>query len=81
MRAGDVVRHEPTGETWVLAWADGRHVCPCGWPVTMALACQCVLLEAATNKQYRDMLRVWAGGEESDPRTRRCRRLLEEVTA
>ena len=43
---GDIVLHRPSGETWVLLRdeRDGR-VWPCGWPISMAEAADCDLIE------------------------------------
>jgi DNA polymerase-3 subunit epsilon len=60
MRAGDTVKHLPSGETWVLAYADGPHVSACGWPESIAQASDCELVEAATDEQHVTMLRKWA---------------------
>lgn len=60
-RAGDVVTHLPTSETWVLAVTKGPDVFPCGWPPTAARARDCVLKRAATDAEYRKMLEDWAG--------------------
>lgn len=58
MRAGDTVRHTPSGEEWVLACdeEDGR-VCPAGWPEATAAAYDCVLLKAASDIERMEMLR------------------------
>lgn len=38
LRSGDVVRHTPSGETWVVATVDGdgEHFRPAGWPYARA---------------------------------------------
>lgn len=57
-RAGDTVRHRPTGETWVLACDQrGADVLPAGWPETLARADDCELLEAANDDERIAMLR------------------------
>lgn len=60
MRAGDVVKHQPTGETWVLACAERDEVYPCGWPETIAKEKDCILVEAGSEKDYREMLESWS---------------------
>jgi len=42
---GDRVRHEPSGEEWILYIVYGSYVVPEGWPPTQALAADCTLLE------------------------------------
>jgi hypothetical protein len=41
---GDRVRHNPTGEEWVLARVYGSYVMPGGWPATHAHAADCTLI-------------------------------------
>lgn len=56
-RAGDTVKHHPTGETWVLATDEERgEVCWAGWPPGYAKASDCTLVEAATEKERLEML-------------------------
>ena len=81
-RAGDHVKHGPTGEEWELA-CDERHgdVMPSGWPSTIAKASDCTLIEAATDEKRMKVLTAWAktgrGREaENDWRTLTARRQL-----
>lgn len=60
MRAGDVITHIPSGETWVLAYAKNGKVSPCGWPESVAEESNCVMLKAATDEEYLNMLEIWA---------------------
>lgn len=61
LRAGDRVKHLPTGETWELACDEERgQVMPSGWPPTIAAATDCELIEAATDEVRLDTLRMWA---------------------
>lgn len=85
LRAADVVRHRPSGEKWVLAYADMERgeVSACGWPRSIAKASDCDLVEAATDEQYEQMLRQWAEevpksltGNDHDHRVGVCRRQL-----
>jgi hypothetical protein len=57
-RAGDVVFHVPSGETWVIAAVDTKsgYVFPAGWPETRAEASDCNLLEAASDEKHKSML-------------------------
>lgn len=57
-RAGDTVRHRPSGETWVLACdQNGATVWPAGWPEGCADACDCELELAANDGDRVEMLR------------------------
>jgi len=51
-RAGDVVLHRPTGETWVLAIdSENGRVSWAGWPEGMAAEADCDLVRAATDEE------------------------------
>lgn len=56
-RAGDTVKHQPSGEVWMLA-CDQSHgdVLPAGWPETLAKATDCELVERATDDERLEML-------------------------
>ncbi len=44
-KAGDTVKHGPTGETWILKRdEEDGHVWPCGWPETRARAADCTII-------------------------------------
>jgi hypothetical protein len=63
-RAGDTVKHGPTGETWLLACDQEREdVLPAGWPETLAKASDCTLVEAATDEQRLGTLQSTQGCE------------------
>jgi hypothetical protein len=51
-RAGDVVKHMPSGETWTLAYGEGRDVSAMGWPESIARAADCELVEAASDEEH-----------------------------
>jgi len=80
-RAGDRVKHRPTGEVWILATdEDDGRVMPAGWPECQAMASDCELVEAATDeKRIRMLIRV---ADSVDPYSRRAatagRQLAEE---
>lgn len=65
-RAGDIVQHAPSGETWILACdQQGNDVIPAGWPESMARAAHCRLVKAGTDLERVKMLRLAAksGGQ------------------
>lgn len=82
MRAGDVVYHRPSDETWVLAWGDDARgeVSACGWPETIAKAADCELVEACSDDEHLAMLREWAT-RAGDYRATVCRRQLAALGA
>lgn len=59
VRAGDHVLHSPSGETWVVAWADPAtdDLAWCGWPDGMARLSDCTLVKAATDAEHHQKLR------------------------
>lgn len=79
IRSGDTVFHDPSGETWVVAFVEGDRLSPCGWPPTMASVADCELLQSCTDAKHREMLETWAikGGE--DFRTVACQHQLLEL--
>ncbi len=46
----DHVRHEPTGEDWIVAYHDPEtdDLAPCGWPPCIAKGRDCTLIKAAS---------------------------------
>lgn len=56
MRSGDVVKHIPTGEEWLLAYGDTdsrtHYVSACGWPLTLNPATECEVVTAATDEEW-----------------------------
>lgn len=79
-RAGDTVKHGPSGETWVMACdQDGEHVWPAGWPESRADASDCVLVEAADDVQRLAMLKNVADMTGHDARVRLARRQLRDL--
>lgn len=52
IRTGDIVFHAPTGEEWVVAWADHQtgYMAPCGWPECEARIEDCELRRAASDE-------------------------------
>lgn len=82
LRAGDTVKHGPSGETWELAYADGLDVCPMGWPQTLARAIDCTLLEPASDAHHRGVLERLATGRQDvvhDRRTTIARHQLAKL--
>jgi hypothetical protein len=77
MDTGDVVRHTPSGERWLVAYVHRDYVCCCGWPESLAPVADCVLLESATPEQRLILLRQMAAMEGSDSRKSYAKRRLE----
>jgi hypothetical protein len=58
MRTGDIVHHKPSGEDWVVAWADHQsgYMAPCGWPTCQARIDDCRLVHTATDNETNDLI-------------------------
>lgn len=65
-RAGDVVKHRPSGEEWVVASVrppssissdPSLDFCAAGYPETCARSSDCDLVEAATDEEHESFLR------------------------
>lgn len=59
MRTGDHVHHAPSGETWVVAWADHKtgYMAPCGWPECQAKISDCTITKRATDDECADLIK------------------------
>jgi hypothetical protein len=85
-RAGDIVRHKPSGEEWVLAVdEDGGWLSPAGWPDTIVRPFECELVTAATDAERLKFLRQVARSRDdrggSDRRARIAQRQLQADAA
>lgn len=61
IRANDVVRHNPSGETWVVCGVsyERNELVPCGYPFpTLAKVTDCELVESCGMPQTEDMKRA-----------------------
>lgn len=67
---GDVVRHGPTGEEWIVACVQGDRLSWCGWPEGMAALADCTLVRKATPEDRDKLLREMAAIGGSDHRQR-----------
>ncbi len=52
MKTGDVVKHKPSGESWLVAAVspDGKRLICCGWPESMADVEECELEREASDE-------------------------------
>ena len=56
IRCGDHVLHEPSGETWVVAYVRGDRLAWCGWPEGETTLAKCRLIKACTDEENADLL-------------------------
>jgi len=76
MKTGDTVKHNPTGETWVVAFSNEYELVPCGWPESYAKPEDCELIKKATYKERHNLLLDMAKLPIGDSRGRYARRKL-----
>ena len=72
MRCGDVVRHIPTGEEWLVAYADhdSGYMAAAGWPQERARISDCEIVERCSDDEHADHVKAWAARSTSDHRVR-----------
>lgn len=59
-RCGDHVLHRPSGETWVVAWADADDLAWAGYPVGIARTINCQIVKRATEAEHRAAVEEWS---------------------
>lgn len=75
-RTADVVRHLPSGQVWVVAYADQYTLICCGWPESSASPADCELEYSATDEAHWKLVEQVAKHPHSS-RGSRCWALLE----
>lgn len=80
IKTGDTVKHLPTGERWLIAWADEREVSACGWPETIAQASDCELIKSCSAEESLSLLKQIAQGISASYRRARVREILAKKT-
>lgn len=78
MRAGDHVKHLPTGEEWVVAYVDGDDLAWCGWPDGLARVSDCVLTFEVNDAGHRKWLEEIAASK-SGRRARHAQAELDRL--
>lgn len=76
IKTGDIVLHKPSGERWLVAYAENGYVCACGWPETLARESDCQLLERASEEKRIGLLHEIANKPGMDSRREYARRVL-----
>lgn len=71
MKSGDHVHHKPSGEKWVVAWADAEtgYMSPCGWPTCQAKIADCEIVKSATDEECRRTVAEMAMSGRTDANT------------
>lgn len=71
----DHVKHEPTGEEWIVAFVRGDRLAWCGWPEGQAALSDCTMIKKATPEDRDNLLQRMAEME-NDSRGRYARERL-----
>lgn len=74
-RCGDAVYHEPSGETWEVAYVIGDTLSPSGWPDSLADLSDCNITRYATDEQHKAAVKRWLDSRCSDLRRSRVKGL------
>lgn len=69
-RCGDHVLHEPTGETWLVAWVEGGDIAWTGWPNGAALLRDCTITKRCTDREHAKAVQAWADVRDDSRRGR-----------
>jgi hypothetical protein len=82
IRCGDVVRHRPSDEEWLVAYADYEtgDLAWAGWPEGGAKIADCDLIEARNDQRHVECVGAWIGPIRSR-RSDAVRRLYPEAVA
>lgn len=80
-RCGDAVLHHPTGEEWLVAYADAAQnvLSWCGWPPGTAQLSDCSLTRRCTDEEHRKLVSQILSTGRGDHRTETVRRLYGEA--
>lgn len=77
----DIVRHEPSGEEWVVACVNGEYLSWAGWPEGRAKLADCTLVRKATPEKRELLLQDLARINGSDHRCTHARAVLAAAQA
>lgn len=67
-RCGDTVRHRPTGETWLVAFAHRNEIAWCGWPDGRAHLSDCEVIERCSDEGHAKAVAMWLDDRHVDDR-------------
>lgn len=80
-RCGDHVHHRPSGETWVVAWAEGKDIAWAGWPNGMARLADCEVIHRCGDDDHRRHVEMWRASTGNDGRRAKVLRLYDAPPA
>ena len=72
-RCGDQVLHRPTGERWLVAWADPttNDIAWAGWPNGLARLSDCETIWRCTDERHAQAVDEWRRSRSGSDRRRR----------
>ena len=70
LRCGDHVKHFPSGEIWVVAWADDEKLCAAGWPHEIVNSSDCRCVRRTTITEHLEAVRDWVKSSGSSRRSK-----------
>jgi hypothetical protein len=76
---GDIVKHDPSGEEWLVAYVDDDRLAMCGWPAGIAQLSDCTLVEKATAEARLKLLLELSAIGGDDHRSSHARRVLAAI--
>ncbi len=61
IRCGDAVRHKPSGQTWLVAYADYENdtLSATGWPESINVLSDCERVRVATDEEHEKHVSEW----------------------
>jgi hypothetical protein len=70
-RCGDHVLHRPSGERWMVAYADADQdtIAWTGWPDGRANLSDCEVVYRCTDEEHRQAVEQWRAAQDSSRRT------------
>lgn len=76
-RCGDTVFHKPTGERWIVAYADAERdeLAWCGWPEGLAKLSDCEVVEKCSDASHQSTVLMWKKSSDG-PRRERVKRMF-----
>lgn len=81
LRCGDVVKHRPSDENWIVAFADyeANELAPAGWPDSRADISDCDIVSRCSDEEYRRWVSEWTSLKTPCSRRSRVLRLYGEA--
>lgn len=82
IRCGDTVKHRPSGEVWMVAYADEQRneLSWFGWPDGVARLSDCELVDACSNEEHASRVREAVAAKVGN-RSSQAARLYADVLA